>query len=322
VPEQVSLKDLGDNEEWQRMQNSFSDITGVGIRILEENGKPFTTPSQIPRLCSDFLKNFKQEVNTCLPSFLGGTGTVDKNLSYSCHDGLRNFILPIRLKENKIIGYVILGPVILIARDKKEEYAKLAEEMGMKLDDLWSALLEIRVVSMRGIKSMVKFAEDIIEYAIKTTHNKIIKETDDLNKINNAFNVLLDVAFEISQADIGSIMANNQAGEDLTIRAAKGIPEEVINTARVKIGEGISGIVAKEGKPFLINEKVGDNRIKPYLNRPYIGSSMVLPIKTENRVVGVMNLGILKNSVLKFSEETIQTMTKLMDLVNVTIPNA
>jgi hypothetical protein len=72
----------------------------------------------------------------------------------------------------------------------------------------------------------------------------------------------------------------------------------------------------------LINEQAQDSRIKPYLNRPYIGSSMVLPIKTENRVVGVMNLGILKNSVLKFSEETIQAMTKLMDLVNVTIPNA
>ena len=247
---------------------------------------------------------------------------MDKILSYACHEGLRNFILPIRLNENKIIGYVILGPVILIARDKREEYAQLAEDMDMSLDDLWSELLEVRVVSMRGIKSMVKFAEDIIEYAIKTTHSKLLKEKDNLNKINSTFNILLDVACEISQADIGSIMANDQTGEDLTIRASKGIPEEVINTARVKVGEGISGIAAKEGKPFLINEKVQDNRIKPYLNRPYIGSSMVLPIKTENRIIGVMNLGVLRNSVLKFSEETIQTMTKLMDLVNVTIPNA
>jgi ligand-binding sensor protein len=322
MPEQISLKDLAEKDQWQKMQNNFSDITGVSIRILEENGKPFTTPSHVPRLCSEVLKNSKQGGNICLPTFLGGNGIVDKNLSYTCHDGLHNFILPIRLAENKIIGYVILGPVILIARDKKEEYTQLAEDMGISLDDLWSALLEVRVVSMRGIKSMVKFAEDITEFAIKTTHNNLLKEKDNLNKINSTFNILLDVAFEICQADIGSIMANSRAGEDLTIRASKGIPEEIINTARVRIGEGISGMAAKEGKPLLINEKLQDNRIKPYLSRPYIGSSMVLPIKTENRVVGVMNLGVLKNSVLKFSEETIQTMSKLMDLVNVTIPNA
>lgn len=324
MPAQISLKDLANNKYWQETQNSFSEVSGIGIRILDENGKLFTTPSNTPRLCTEFLgdQEYAKNVDNCLPTFLGGKGNVDKNLSYSCHhQNLRNFIIPLRLNENKIIGYVILGPVILISRDKKEDYAGFAEDLNISLDDLWSQLLEIKVVSLRGIKSMIKFIEDITEFAIKSTHNNLLKENGNLTKLNKIFNILLDVAFEISQADVGSIMAVNEDNQDLTIHSSRGIPDEIINSTRVKFGEGISGIAAKEGRSFLINDREGDNRIKSYLSRPYLGSSMVLPIKTENKVVGVMNLGALKSSETKFSQENIQAITKLMHLVNASISN-
>lgn len=320
----LTLKDLADKKTWQEMQNSFSEVSGIGVRILDENVNPFTAPSNIPRLCTGFLEKFKDDrgSDACLPTFLGGKGVVDVNLSYICHAGLRNFIIPIRLNENRILGYIILGPVVLISLKNKEEYAQSAEELNMTLDGLWDALLEIKVVSLRGIKSMVKFIEDISNYTIQVAHSRLLKETTGLTKIGKIFDILLEVAFEISQADIGSIMALNPAGSDLTIQASKGIPEEIINSTRVKLGEGISGIAAKEGRSFLINDKPQDNRIKAYLSRPYIGSSMVLPIKTENRVVGVMNLGALKGSETVFNEENIQTMTKLMSLVNASISKA
>lgn len=306
------------------MQDSFSQVSGIGIRILEESGNLFTTPSNTPRLCAEFLKNqpFDKSGAICLPTFLGGNGLVDKNLSYTCHhSSLRNFIVPLRLKDNKIIGYIVLGPVILIGRDKKEEFAQFAEYLNISLDELWSQLLEIKVVSLRGIKSMIKFIEDITEYAIKSTHNNLLKENSQLTKLSKIFDILLDVAFEISQADIGSIMAVGEEGQDLTIHSSRGIPEEIVNSTRVKFGEGISGIAAKEGRSFLINDKPQDNRIKSYLSRPYIGSSMVLPIKTEDKVVAVMNLGALKSSATKFNQENIQAITKLMHLVNASISN-
>ncbi len=317
----LTLKDLADKKTWQEMQNSFSEVSGIGVRILDENVKAFTTPSNIPRLCEKFLKNFKGDKGSgvCLPTFLGGSGVVDVNLSYACHAGLRNFIIPIRLHENRVLGYIILGPLVLISLKNKEEYAQAAEELHISLDDLWDTLLEIKVVSLRGIKSMVQFIEDISNYAIQSAHSHLLKETVTLTKVNKIFDILLDVAFEISRADIGSIMALNPAGSDLTIQSSKGIPEEIINSTKVKLGEGISGIAAKEDRSFLINDKPGDNRIKNYLSRPYIGSSMVLPIKTENRVVGVMNLGALKGSSTIFNEENIQTMTKLMSLVNASV---
>lgn len=314
----LTLKDLTDKKTWQEIQDSFAEVTGISIRILDENAKPFTTPSNTPRLCSEFLRNYREDRDPgiCLPTFLGGNEVVDVNLSYACHADLRNFIIPIRLQESMVLGYIILGPVVLISLKNKEKYAQTAEELNMSLDDLWDELLEIKVVSLRGIKSMVKFIEDISNYTIQSVHSHLLKQTTTLNKVNKIFDILLDVAFEISQADIGSIMAFNSAGSDLTIQASKGIPEDIINSTRVKLGEGISGIAAKEDRSFLINDKPQDNRIKSYLSRPYIGSSMIVPIKTENRVVGVMNLGALKESETKFNEENILTITKLISLVN------
>lgn len=144
----------------------------------------------------------------------------------------------------------------------------------------------------------------------------------DLAKLNRIFDVLLDVAFDVCQADIGSVMFLDDARKNLTIRISRGIPEEITKSARVKLGEGISGLVAKEGRSYLIDDNIKDNRIRPYLNRPHISSSMVLPIKLENRVVGVMNLGTLKTSPVKFGLGNIGVMNKLIDLVTVAISPA
>ncbi len=317
----LTLKDLADKKTWQGIQDRFAEVSGICVRILDENSKPYTNPSNTPKLCIDFLKNYRndREPGICLPTFLGGNEVVDINLSYPCHADLRNYIVPIRLQEGRVLGYIILGPVVLISLKNKEKYAQTAEELNIPLDELWNELLEVKIVSLRGIKSMVKFIEDISDYTIQSAYNHLLKETSTLTKINKIFDILLDVAFEISQADIGSIMALNSAGSDLTIQASKGIPEDIINNTKVKLGEGISGIAAKEDRSFLINDQPQDNRIKSYLNRPYIGSSMIVPIKTENRVVGVMNLGALKKSETKFNEENIQAITKLMSLVNAAV---
>ena len=139
-------------------------------------------------------------------------------------------------------------------------------------------------------------------------------------KFARLLNALLDVAFEISGADIGSIMVYDKVNKELRIHVSRGIADEIVKKARVKLGSGISGIAAKEGEPFLLDEDTTDNRIRPYFNRPYISSSMVIPLKAENRVMGVMNLGALKTSSVRFNKGNINLMSKLADLATVAAP--
>jgi ligand-binding sensor protein len=327
---ELSLRDLINLEEWQKIQNNFSGLMDIGIRVVDPDGELLTSPSGELRLCTQLLRDSgKKEVlcGSCLPAFLGGKGFVDKNLNFICHAGLNNFIVPIKLRDARLLGYIILGPVILVMRREKEEYRKIAEELNLDLEDFWSAILEIKVTSLHGMQSMVELVDDICEYIVNLAYRKIIKERKemmaaDLSKLRKILDVLLDVAFEVSQADIGSVMFFDDIQKILTIRASKGIPDEIARDTKVKLGEGISGIAAQDGKSFLINEDFKDNRIRPYLNRPYLSSSMILPIKAENRIVGVINLGTMKTSPVKFDLDNMQIMNRLIDLVGVAISPA
>lgn len=322
----LSLRYLIDIKAWQKIQNNFSVITDVGLRTVDPKGKLITTPSAEPRLCTELLKSSPMREKLCggcSPTFLGGRGVVDRNLSFICCAGLCNYVIPLRF-EGLVLGYLILGPVILVMRKPKEEYRKSAEELSLELEDFWNAILEIKVVSFQGMQSLVELMKDVGEYTIKLAYQNIIQGKEmtvaaDSPKLNRLLNALLEVAFQVTGADIGSIMFFEKGHNEMTIRASKGIPEEVVRNTRVKLGNGISGIAAAERTSFLIDDEVRDNRIKPYLNRPYINSSMVLPINVKDRVMGVVNLGTLRTSSVKFNSNNLKLMNKLIDLTTVAL---
>ncbi|MCK9604789.1 MAG: PocR ligand-binding domain-containing protein [Candidatus Omnitrophica bacterium] len=326
-----SLRELIDVKTWQKIQDKFSAVIGAGLRLVDAEGKLVTTPSGEPRLCAELLKNpiTKNMAcgQNCLPSFLGGSAVVDKNLGFVCNAaGLHNFITPLRIGNGKVLGYFIIGPVLLVMPKSKEDCRKAAEELGIDAADLWSALLEIKVISFRGAQSLVELIKDVEEFCLKAAYQKTIREMEttmaiaaDSTKLTKLLNALLDVAFEISGADIGSVMLFDKASDELTIRVYRGIADEIARKTRVKLGNGISGIAARDGESFLINKNTEDNRIKPYLNRPYINSSMVVPLKMESTVLGVMNLGTLETSSVSFDSSNMGVVRKLVDLATVAI---
>jgi len=324
---QLSLKDLIDVQEWQCIQDNFSIVTEVSLRTLDTEGNCLTSCSKEPRLCSELIKDspHKEKIcGSCLPTFLGGKGVVDKNLSFSCHAGLCNFITPLRANKSKILGYITLGPVILVKRKSKEQYRKAAEEFDIALEDFWNAILEIKVTSFQGMQSLIELIKDVGEYIIGLAYQKAMKEREvtmvlDSSKLVRLLNLLLDVAFQVTQADIGSIMFYDKKSDELTIRASRGLPEEIVNKTRLRLGEGIAGTAAKEKVSFLIDDNLKDNRIKRYLNRPYISSSMIIPIQVRDKVMGVINLGALETSGVRFNAENMRLMNNLISLATVAL---
>lgn len=324
----LGIKDIVDLKQWQKIQDNFAAITGVCLRSVDLQGNAITTPSNEPQACNELTSNsiaIKKICSKCLPTFLGGTSVIDKNLSFTCLPGVHNFLAPLKLNiRDEALGYLIVGPVILVMRRPKEDYLKVAEELELDPDYLWSSILEIKVMSFQGVQSLVELIKDVGEYTLKLSYQKLMQERElsttlELPKIGRLWEVLLEVAFQVSGADIGSIMSFDKINDELTIKASRGIPDEIVRTAKVKLGDGISGMAAKEGKSLLINDVVEDNRIKPFLNRPSLSSSMILPLKVKNRVVGVMNLGALKTSPARFNLDNLNLMDKLADLASVAI---
>lgn len=321
----LSLKDLIEIQEWQRIQDNFSAITAVSVRTLDFRGQAFTTMSAAPRLCTELLKDHwvKESIcGNCLPTFLGGNRTVDKNLSYVCPSGLYNFVAPLEV-ASRILGYIIVGPVILVARKPKEQCRPIAVQLDINLDKFWDALCEIKVMSFHSVQSLIELIKEIGEYTLRLAYQSIAKEEEVVmlgsTKLSKLLDALLDVAFQVSGAQVGSIMLIDKDRKELTIRISKGLSEEIVRNTKIVLGNGISGIAAQEGKSLLIDDDIQDNRIKAYLNRPQIGSAMVIPIKVENKVLGVMNLGAVRTSEVRFNTNKVNLINSLVGLATIAV---
>lgn len=324
--EAVSFADLIDLKVWQKIQDNFSNVTKISISTLNPAGEPLCEVTGKPRLCGELIKDFfvtKHHICTlCLPTFLGGKGIVDKNLSFVCIAGLRNFVIPLRL-NHRLLGYVLVGPVSLVRLKPKEHYRQEAEELNLDLEVFWDAISEIKVISFHVAQSLIELIKDVAEYSLHLAYQNKMKESEALKpnliRFSKTLNLLLDVAFQISGADIGSIMLIDKAKNEMSLRASKGIPDEIVKNTRVKVGNGIAGLAAQKGKPMIIDDTTVNNRIKPYLKRPVINSAMVIPIKVKNDTWGVINLATLKESPIRFNEDNVAAINKLLDLSTVVL---
>jgi signal transduction histidine kinase/DNA-binding NarL/FixJ family response regulator len=91
--------------------------------------------------------------------------------------------------------------------------------------------------------------------------------------------------------DIVSLMLCNDGGQ-LEIRAARGLPAEVVAEVRVAPGEGVAGHVLVSGEPVLIDDLASDGRFRlsEKAGRYRSGSLLSVPIGTQDRVIGVLNV--------------------------------
>jgi diguanylate cyclase (GGDEF)-like protein len=91
-------------------------------------------------------------------------------------------------------------------------------------------------------------------------------------------------------SEIASIMLLH-SDRTLRIAHARGLPEDVVKGTRVRLGEGISGSVAKSGVGLLIEDIEGHPRFgRRNHERYYTRSAICVPLRFEGRVMGVVNV--------------------------------
>lgn len=132
--------------------------------------------------------------------------------------------------------------------------------------------------------------------------------------ISDVFESILDKAMKIIGVEKASIMRFDPREKVLKIIAAKGVPQKVIESARVYAGQGISGKVFKSQKPVLVK----DVRKRPEALREkrYKSSSLIsapvtcFPLKVRGRPVGVINMTD-KKSGKPFTSQDLQMLTTI-----------
>jgi two-component system cell cycle sensor histidine kinase/response regulator CckA len=99
-----------------------------------------------------------------------------------------------------------------------------------------------------------------------------------------------DAALQQTDADEVSILLPTSEGDELYVAAVRGENRQRLLGERVPLDRGISGWVARERAPLILNGEVRDARFQALWPHPEILSAISVPIQVANKLVGTINL--------------------------------
>ena len=102
-----------------------------------------------------------------------------------------------------------------------------------------------------------------------------------------ALQLILDQAVRLMRASSGSAVLVNPTNDLLEIHAAAGLPASAADL-KLRIGEGITGWVARTGKPARVGDVAKDRRY--VMLRPEVRSELAVPLEVNGEVRGVLNV--------------------------------
>ena len=102
-----------------------------------------------------------------------------------------------------------------------------------------------------------------------------------------ALQLILNQAVGLMRAASGSIVLINPTNGVLEIHAGEGLPAKAAEL-RLRVGEGITGWVARTGKPARVGDVAKDPRY--VLLRPEVCSELAVPLEVAGEVRGVLNV--------------------------------
>jgi putative nucleotidyltransferase with HDIG domain len=133
--------------------------------------------------------------------------------------------------------------------------------------------------------------------------------------------MIVDAATERLEANKGSLMLVNYPG-NIGISVAKGLDREIVETAKVNVGEGVAGWVVEKGVPVLVKDISNDNVFQETKDREYSGKSFIsVPLISNNKILGVLNV-TEKSAGRVFTEDDLDLLMTLGSQAAVTIENA
>jgi signal transduction histidine kinase len=149
----------------------------------------------------------------------------------------------------------------------------------------------------------------------------IVKEIYSEIELEDCLKVSIEKVTELLGVEMGSLMLLDKESQELSIKVAKGLSEEITKNAKTKIGEGISGWVAENRKPLLIEDIEKDTRFRKRNGKYHNDSLLSVPLLADDQLLGVINVNN-KSTKEIFSEEDLNILNKISIYISDAIDNA
>ena len=211
--------------------------------------------------------------------------------------------------KGQLIGWLALGPKLtrdLYSPDDLGFLTALADQMAMAIEN--ARLFERSEARAR-------------ELAILNEVGQTITSTLDLNSV---LDLIMRKAVELLDVEAGSLLMLDEAGENLVFQVALGPVGKKIERTHLPVGTGITGIAAREGRPYIVNNARADPRWYSALDKETRFSTqsvLAVPLSVKGEVIGAIE-AVNKLNGRPFTEDELTLLTSFASQAAIAIENA
>jgi uroporphyrinogen-III synthase len=169
-----------------------------------------------------------------------------------------------------------------------------------------------------------------LETALRQKQDQLLALREISQAISSAWGLAQTLALitrktaEVTAMDSCSIyLREEQDGDDiLVLKASTGLAADAVGHARLRVGEGLTGWAAREGKPLAISDAAADPRFKliPETRELRFKSLLAVPLVSRGQIIGALNVQTRTRHV--YADDEVELVSTIADLTAGTIEKA
>ncbi|MBI3978088.1 MAG: GAF domain-containing protein [Chloroflexi bacterium] len=140
--------------------------------------------------------------------------------------------------------------------------------------------------------------------------------------LDEVLECIVAVAAELLQVPYCGIRLLDERTQELVFRATRGIPRDLIERSRIKVGEGVSGQVVLQGAPIWVEDLWSDPRrvLTAFVEAAGLRGFLGVPLLAKGRAVGV--LSAYTPYPYRFTQDQVDLLSSFANQAAIAIENA
>lgn len=141
------------------------------------------------------------------------------------------------------------------------------------------------------LQEVLQLREELERRTRAETHLQAFTERINAVEPEEAYATIMRHSAALLRSERGSLQLFDEHANELTVKAIVGPHSATARASRVRLGDGISGMVLREGRPLVVRDISAQVRHQASAERRYkTGSFISYPIMMRGRKVGVLNV--------------------------------
>lgn len=189
---EITLTDLFEVEMLQRLQDSFSKMTGFAAIITDAEGVPVTKGTNFTDFCGKYTRTSPIGCLRCQQCDKHGAELalkVGSSVTYYCHAGLMDFAAPI-MAGDKMVGCFVGGQVLTSPPDITR-IMQVAAEIGIDLINYLQSVMSVPTVEKDKLENAALFLYTLTSALSSIAYHKYIMKEANI-EIEKAANLKSD----------------------------------------------------------------------------------------------------------------------------------